>query len=430
METYYDDVDDRPRDAAFFVESALEDLQCADIDLNRYAARRASQIADAVAMARRNPELYAASTDQRARDTAERGAIFDIALRLKSSEDYVRGQLYVAEQAQDHLPALWRNARDGFVSMYLVSHTVSALHKVSAHANGSEHEREAEREAYRRIDAATAEWALTCTPTLFMQRLRRLIDKLASEDASTRHTKSLRDRRVVLDHRENGMTWFGVFMSTEDAVAAYQRADDTAKKLQKHPNECRTRAQIRADLCSKWLRGICTATAVQTKIFVTIPAQLLTGDANASAGLPQPVAELVGHGPIDPLTAKQLFLDAGVFRRVIVDPIDSVVLDMDRRSRRATAAQRDWLILQHGTCARDGCTRLAQNADIDHETPWSQGGKTNIDELRPLCPRDHVNRHLTRAIYRSRPDGSVEVTTPTGFHTTAPPRVQFDSPPF
>ena len=429
MDPYYDDVDDRPRDAAFFVESALEDLQCADIDLNRYAANRAARIADAVALARRNPELYALSTDHDAVEMAERGAIFDIALRLKCSEDYVRGQLHIAEQAQEHLPELWRNARDGFVSMYLVSRVVGALLKVRASANGSEFERDAEREAIRRLDEATTEWALTCTPALFMQRLRRLIEKLAPEDASSRHTRSLRDRRVSMDHRENGMTWFGVFMSTEDAVAAYQRADETAKQMQKHPNECRTRAQIRADLCSAWLRGVGTDTAVQTKIFITIPAQLLAGEAGACTGLPEPAAELVGHGPIDPLTAKQLFLDAGAFRRVIVDPIDSVVLDMERRSRRATAAQRDWLILQHGTCARDGCTRLAQNADIDHETPWAQGGKTNVGELRPLCPRDHVNRHLTRAIYRSRHDRSVEVTTPSGFRSAAPPP-EHVAPPF
>jgi hypothetical protein len=94
---------------------------------------------------------------------------------------------------------------------------------------------------------------------------------------------------------------------------------------------------------------------------------------------------------------------------------------MDRRSRRATPAQRDWLVLQHGTCAVDGCTRLALDADIDHETPWARGGKTNLEELRPLCPRHHVDRHRTRAVYRSRPDGSVEVTTPTGFRSSAPP---------
>ncbi|MGM7668092.1 HNH endonuclease signature motif containing protein [Microbacterium sp. A93] len=429
MEPWFDDVDDRPRDAAFVVESVLVDLQCADIDLNRHAASRAARIADAVALARRNPELYALSTDVDAVDLAERGAIFDIALRLKSSEDYVRGQLHVAEQAQAHLPMLWRNARDGFASMYLVSHAVGALLKVRAPAAASKAEREAEREAFRRIDEATAEWSLTCTPQLFLQRLRRLVDKLMPESPSGRHAKAVRDRRVVLDHRGEGMTWFGLLISTEEAVAAYQRADESAKKLQQDPNECRTRAQIRADLCSEWLRGIGTSTAVQTKVFITIPVQLLSGDADADANvaLPEPQAELVGHGPIDPLTAKQILLDIGAFRRVIVDPIDSVILDMERRSRRATPAQKNWLILQHGTCARDGCTRLAQQSDIDHEIPWSQGGKTNIDELRPLCPRDHVNRHLTRAVYRSRPDRTVEVTTPTG-HRTRPPTSA--APPF
>ncbi|MDP3949640.1 HNH endonuclease signature motif containing protein, partial [Microbacterium sp.] len=188
-----------------------------------------------------------------------------------------------------------------------------------------------------------------------------------------------------------------------------------------------------------------TDTAVKTKIFVTIPIELLAAERTAAAaagaatgnGAPAPTAEpsrreaeLVGHGPIDPLTAKQLFLDAKAFQRVIIDPVRSVVVDMDRRSRRATQAQREWLILQHGTCARDGCNRLAQDADIDHKTPWAQGGTTDIDELRPLCPRDHVHRHLTRAIYRSRPDKSVQVITPTGHESKLPALAPVTAPPF
>lgn len=149
-------------------------------------------------------------------------------------------------------------------------------------------------------------------------------------------------------------------MSTEDAVAAYQHADDQAKRLQQQPNECRTRAPIHSDLCSEWLRGVGTPSAAQTKVFLTIPVQLLTGgDVAATLPdpetlLPEPQAELVGRGPIDSLTA------------------------------------------------------------------WACGGKTNIDELRPLCPRDHVNQHRTRAVYCSRPDRTVEVTTPTGFRTSPP----------
>ncbi|MCE7481284.1 HNH endonuclease [Microbacterium profundi] len=418
MEPWFDDVDDRPRDAAFFVESALDDLQCADVDLNRYEARRSVRIADAVALARRNPEVYVHhTTDKDAVDQAVRAAVFDIALRLRCSEEYVRGVLFTAEQAMAHLPLLWQQARDGFVSMYLVGRTVGALARVRADFGASEEELDLEREAMRLIDQAASEWALSCPPAAFARRLRTLVDRLDPVGAAERHGRKVRERRVVVHEDEDGMSWFMAYIPTIEAIAAKRRLTSAAKHLQKHPDECRTRDQIRADLCSEWLRGIGTDKAVKTKIFVTIPVELLA-------------AELVGHGPIDPLTAKQLFLDAKAFRRVIIDPIRSVVVDMDRRSRRATQAQREWLILQHGTCARDGCNRLAQDADIDHKTPWASGGKTDINELRPLCPRDHVHRHLTRAIYRSRPDNSVQVITPTGHESKPTPHAPTTEPPF
>ncbi|KDA06182.1 hypothetical protein DC31_12845 [Microbacterium sp. CH12i] len=422
-------VDDRPRDAAFFVESALHDLQCADVDLNRYDANRAARIADAVALARRNPGVYVHEVGSDAADLAERAAVFDIAMRLKSSEAYVKSVLFVARDAMSHLPALWSHARDGFVSMYLVERTVGALLKVRAPARATREEHDAEREATRLIDEATSDWAFTCSPSTFLRRLRTLVERLAPESPEVEHARARRDRRMTVQHEDNGMSWLSIYLPTIEALAIKRRATSTAKHLQKDPREIRTPDQLRADLCSAWLRGVGTDRAVETKIFVTIPFQLLEGGGGI-ADLPLPQAEIVGHGPIDSLTAKQLFLETSVFRRVIVDPINSVVLDMDRRSRRATQTQRDWLILQHGTCARDGCDRLALDADIDHETPWVQGGKTNVNELRPLCPRDHVNRHRTRAIYRSRPDRSVQVITPTGFHSSAPSPVKDVLAPF
>lgn len=432
MEQYFDDVDDRPRDAAFAVESALADVQCADIDLNRYAARRAAQIADAVALARRNPEVFVAECGADAGDEAERAVIFDISLRLKRSEDDVRAELAMVQTAMRLLPNLWHHARDGFVSMHLVSRTVWALGRLRAPFAATDEQIAAEQAAARRVDEATSEWAFSCSPENFMRRLRRLVDRLDPEPAEVRHARALADRRVSFDHVDDSVSWMNALVPTSEALAIDRRLTATAKRIKKSdPCETRTIAQIRADLLSEWLRGVGTDRAVQTKIFVTIPVQLLQG-ADA-AGLPAPEAEIVGHGPIDPLSAKQLFLDAGVFRRVIVDPIRSVVIDMDRRSRHATQAQRDWLILQHGTCSRDGCTRLALDADIDHRIPWARGGRTNLDELRPLCPRDHRMRHRARALYQSRPDGSVEVTTPTGFTTsTPPPEVGLDlvAPPF
>src|SRR5690606_30523795 len=100
------------------------------------------------------------------------------------------------------------------------------------------------------------------------------------------------------------------------------------------------------------------------------------------------------------------------------DPVKGVVVSMDRRIYRPTRSQREWLILHHGTCSRDGCNRLAVDADVDHDRPWALGGTTDITQLRPLCPRDHTHRHRTRIRYRTRPDRSVQVISPTGFEST------------
>lgn len=124
---------------------------------------------------------------------------------------------------------------------------------------------------------------------------------------------------------------------------------------------------------------------------------------------------------LDPLTAQQLFLDATSYRRLIVDPVSGVPLDLDRRRYRPTRSQRDLLVLRHGTCSRDGCDRLAVDAEIDHILEWRRGGPTDLGNLRPLCPADHRARHRTRLAFRTRGDGTTQVVTPTGLVSDEPP---------
>ncbi len=97
------------------------------------------------------------------------------------------------------------------------------------------------------------------------------------------------------------MSWLTVYGPTAELHAAYRRLSATAKHLQKTERHGRTRDQIRADLAIAWLTGAGTATAVKTKVFVTIPAQLLAG-----VPVPPEQAEIVGgradrpaHGAAD-----------------------------------------------------------------------------------------------------------------------------------
>ncbi|MGN8025994.1 hypothetical protein [Microbacterium sp. 22242] len=425
-----------------FVAARLRELVCEDeAALNRRAVWRAEGICEVIAHTRRHPEIYTVGEAPDDVDHAVRAAVFDLSLRLQTSEDEVRRLICTADTARESLPLLWDRARSGLAPMRFVDAAVGSALRLRARVGATEEQQDYAAEATALIDRASAEWALSLPLTAFRRRLKTLTERLDPAPAEERHVRGLADRRVVVEDAEDGMSWIMALVPTVKAVAIRRRLTSSAKHLQKDRREGRTRDQIRSDLLSDWLCGVGTTTAVKTTVFVTVPVGLLAGectglagDAGGAAGLARLVpgealnpitaldqAQLVGHGPIDPLTARQAFLDAPAFRRVITDPVHGVVLDMDRRTYRPTKAQRDWLVLRHGTCARDGCTRLALDADLDHECMWAHGGRTDVGNLRPLCPADHVRSHRTRIRYRSRPERSVEVVMPTGFRTTVPP---------
>lgn len=473
MNPSVDSVDDLPVDAAFVVGHVLDGLECADVDLRRGEASRAARMADVVALARRAAHVYVPDASVLDADEwAERAAVLDIALRLRVSEDQVRAEVFAVEQAREHLPGLWDMARDGFAPLRLVQRTVGALARIRAPHGAPDEVVAAARAAMRKVDEAATGWVLECSEETYLWRLGALIARLDPTPAERRRAKAVLERHVALEHVDDGMSWMHALLPTEQVLGINRSLTSQAKHLQKMPGETRTRDQLRADLLADRLTGTGTAAGrggavVRTEVFVTIPVRTLTDAGQATTDQPgtdqtssdqagtdqaasdQPstdkagsdeaddttamditatavldasatvfsdVPQVIGHGPIDPVTAKQLLLDAGSFRRVLIDPIDSAIVDMDRRRRVATPAQRAWLALQHGTCARDGCERLAIDADIDHVHSWATGGRTDIAELRPLCPRDHAACHRTRMRYRSRPNRTVEVTTPTG-HT-------------
>lgn len=433
-------------DETFLAARILDGLQGDDVALNQQVVRRAERIVEVVDLARRHPEIYTIGDSPDDADHARRSVFFDVALRLQISENEVRALECTASTAAEHLPLLWEHAHDGFVPLRFVETAVSAVLRLRAPVGADLAARTYARDAIDLIDRTASTWALSLPVSTFRRRMTILTDRLDPTPPAHRHVRGMADRRVVVEDAGDGMSWLMALIPTVKATAIKRRLTSTAKHLQKDRREGRTRDQVRADLLCDWMLGVGTATAVKTTVFVTVPVGLLTGESVATAPstaftpaaeiAPKNVAgatfagnpvasateaQLVGHGPIDAATARQAFLDATGFRRVITDPVRGVILNMDRRTYRPTKAQRDWLILQHGTCARDGCDRLALDADLDHERAWAHGGATDVGNLRPLCPADHVRRHRTRIVYRPREEGTVQVTTPTGFHTSDPP---------
>lgn len=91
---------------------------------------------------------------------------------------------------------------------------------------------------------------------------------------------------------------------------------------------------------------------------------------------------------------------------------DSVVLDMGRKVRLATAAQRRALAVRDQHCRFPSCRRPPQWCDAHHIDSWLAKGETDLPNLILLCRRHHTLIHQTRWTIIRRADGTVAFTHP------------------
>ncbi|MHA7273345.1 HNH endonuclease signature motif containing protein [Arthrobacter sp. TMT4-20] len=298
---------------------------------------------------------------------------------------------------------------------------------------------------------------LACKTTVakFYRQAQRLRDIFHPESITLRHRKALQDRRVYLDPAQDGMAWLQAFLPTEQAAGIFHRVDTAARNLQ-GPDESRTLTQLRADVLVDVLTsagptghmseapdpagpagpGAAAGTepdtaagagpgadrswpgtasqsgeastywGVQAKVFVTVPVMtLLGGDAPG---------ELEGYGPIDPETARQLAGHAPSFTRILTHPFTGARLGADATTYRVPQDLKDAVRVRDGTCRHPGCNRLAVFCELDHTTPWSQGGKTSYGNLAALCKRHHMFKTEGYWHYQQPEPGTIIAISPLG----------------
>jgi hypothetical protein len=105
----------------------------------------------------------------------------------------------------------------------------------------------------------------------------------------------------------------------------------------------------------------------------------------------------------------------GSVRRVMVDAHD-VVINMGRTQRLFTGKARQAAQLLAVRCGFRGCDVAAEFCDVDHVTPWVDGGETDQANSLPLCGSHDRRKHRKQLrgrrdrhgrIHLIRPDGSV-----------------------
>ena len=269
------------------------------------------------------------------------------------------------------------------------------------------------------------EAAVSLSPEQFGREVRALARDLAGDGGLSRHERLRRQRNVrrwvdqhtgmcktllTLDPLDDAKVWTALNAAVATARAVNQDNDD------------RTWDQLQADAIVDHLTRQHPADGgggqgAEVSVLIDYTALLHGGEAT--------VAE----------TADGQGLPVEVIRRLgcdgIVVPIwltgDGDVLAVGRRRRLATRAQRLALRAMYRTCCMPGCTVGFEHCRIHHVTYWERNGRTDLDNLVPICERHHhlvheggwtLHLHAGRRITVQQPDGTTSYDGVTTDRTT------------
>ena len=97
-------------------------------------------------------------------------------------------------------------------------------------------------------------------------------------------------------------------------------------------------------------------------------------------------------------------------------------VDLGRTTRLANVAQRRALRSIYPRCAIPDCPTRFDHCKIHHVHWWRRGGRTDLENLLPVCVRHHTAIHHEGWIIELRPDRVLTLTLPNGeVMTTGPP---------
>lgn len=114
-------------------------------------------------------------------------------------------------------------------------------------------------------------------------------------------------------------------------------------------------------------------------------AATMTGTTNV--GIPMTLAQVLRLGLANSWYAA-LLPDTGSDAEGPV--VNHLNLRLGRLSRTANSAQRLAALILDGCCQHPGCTAPLDECDMHHITSWMAGGRTDIENLAPLCRHHHT----------------------------------------
>ncbi|WP_131828009.1 HNH endonuclease signature motif containing protein, partial [Mycolicibacterium fortuitum] len=232
-----------------------------------------------------------------------------------------------------------------------------------------------------------------------------------------------------------------------DAVALDQRLDAVANTVcEQDPRSLEQRradavgplARLQAQLGCRCGREDCPAAqnraaAEAAVVHVLAAKATVHGGSDAPGYLPghgilpaESVRDLAGRAKIKPVRLPGDTADAGPCgeskpRHSGDSPEAAGQADNAEPGYRPSAALSEFIRWRDLTCRFPGCDAPAERCDIDHTTPWP-AGPTHPSNTKLYCRAHHLIKTFCPGWSdRQYPDGTVQVTTPTGHTYTTEP---------
>ncbi|MGL3807289.1 DUF222 domain-containing protein [Paeniglutamicibacter sp. R2-26] len=122
----------------------------------------------------------------------------------------------------------------------------------------------------------------------------------------------------------------------------------------------------------------------RVEMLVVVDYDSLTGATEAPA--------LTGHGDyLAAATARRLACNAGILPLVMGG--NSQPLDLGRKRRFFTKGQKRAIAARDRGCINPGCSMAVNRTEAHHVDPWSEGGRTRVNNGVLLCVGCHTAHH-------------------------------------
>ncbi|WP_210686874.1 HNH endonuclease signature motif containing protein [Mycolicibacterium sp. GESEQ-9] len=234
-------------------------------------------------------------------------------------------------------------------------------------------------------------------------------------------------RFVQIEPSTPGMASIWANIDAVDAAALDQRLDAVANTVceqdprsheQRRADAIGPLARLEAQLVCRCGREDCPAAqnrAAADAAMVHVLAQSSTvgGTSDAPGYLP-------GHGVLPAESVRNVAAHAKIKPvRLPAEPTEPA--EAAEPGYRPSAALSEFIRWRDLTCRFPGCDAPAERCDIDHTAPWP-AGPTHPSNTKLYCRAHHLIKTFCPGWSdRQYPDGTVEVTTPTGHTYTTEP---------